>query len=336
MAAQTPSVELTRLVNGYQVSQALHVVATLGIADLLTGAPRDCADLAAVTETNPRTLYRVLRAVAAVGVFQEHESERFTLTPMGECLRSDAPEPVGPLAAYIGRPYFWNAWADLLHSVRTGENAFRHTHGTDVWSYRSRHPEEEANFDRAMTANSRAVASAVTATYDFSPFELVVDVGGGQGAMLASVLAANAGLRAILFDQPEVVARAAQVLRAAGVADRCQVIGGSFFDSVPKHGDAYILKAILHDWDDDRAAAIVKRCREAMKPEARLLILERIIAPPNEVPEGKFADLNMLVEPGGQERTREEFAALLASAGFHLTRIFPTGTRISVIEAVPI
>lgn len=335
MAAPTPSAELLRLVNGYQVSQAIHVAATLGIADLLRDGPRASDDLATATRTHPASLYRVLRALAAVGVFHEDEGRRFSLTAMGECLRSDAADPVGPWAAYVGRPYVWQAWAHLLHGVRTGENAFRHVHGVDAWEYRSRHPEEGAVFDRAMTGLSRRLAEAVVAAYDFARFGRVVDVGGGHGAMLAAILAAHPRMRGVLFDQPHVVAGAEAVLRAAGVAERCEVAAGSFFEAVSGGGDAYLLKAILHDWDDAASAAILKTCRRAMRPETRLLVLERVVAPPNEVPEAKFSDLNMLVVPGGRERTREEFAALFAAAGFRLEAVVPTGTRLCVIEGAP-
>ena len=337
MAEQNPSADLMRLVNGYQVSQAIHVVATLGIADLLTDGPRTSDDLAAVAEVHPRALYRVLRALAAVGVFHEGEGGSFSLTPMGEGLRSDATGPVGPWAAFIGRPYYWQAWAHLRHSVRTGESAFPHVHGgADVWECRARHLEEGAIFDRAMTGLSRGVADALVSAYDFSRFGRVVDVAGGQGALLVAILAAHPGMHGVLFDQPHVVSGAGEVLRAAGVGDRCEVVGGSFFEVVPGGGDAYLLKAILHDWDDVGSTAILHACRRAMRPQAKLLVLERVIGLPNEGPDAKFSDLNMLVAPGGQERTGDEFATLFAAAGFRLGSVLQTGTRLSVIEGVPI
>jgi hypothetical protein len=324
-----------RLVNGYQVSQAIHVAATLGIADLLKDGPRSFGELAAATGSHPGSLYRLLRALAAVGVFHEDGDKRFALTPLGDCLRSDAADQVGPWAAFIGRPYFWQAWSHLLHGVRTGENAFRQVHGTDVWTYRSEHTEEGAIFDRAMSAISRGVIEGIVGSYDFGFFPCVVDVGGGQGALLAGILRSHRAARGILFDQPHVVAGADELLRKAGVADRCEVAAGSFFERVPETGDAYLLKAILHDWDDEAALAILRSCRRAMRPGRRLLVLERLIGPPNEQPEAKFSDLNMMVSPAGQERTRAEFAALFASAGFHLVGVTPTGTRLSVIEGLP-
>ena len=336
MNERKPAAEMMRLINGYQVSQAIHVAAALGIGDLLAGGPRTSDELAAATDSHPRSLYRLLRALASVEVLHETEGRRFALTPMGECLRSDVPDSLGPWAAFIGRPYYWQAWAGLAHSVRTGENAFRHVHGTDVWDYRAQHPDEGAIFDRAMSGMARGVVDAVIGAYDFAPFELVVDVGGGQGALLAAVLAAHPAARGILFDQPHVVARAEPVLRAAGVADRCRIEAGSFFEAVPEGGDAYILKMILHDWDDATAIAILERCRRAIKPDGKLVVLERVLGPANQDPGARFSDLNMLVSPGGQERTREEFAAILDAARFRLTAVLAAGTRISVVEAVPV
>ena len=335
MTETDPARELMRLVNGYQVSQAIHVAATLGIADLLKDGPRAVGGLAAATGSHPGSLYRLLRALAAVGVFHEDGDKRFALTPMGDCLRSDAANPVGPWAAFIGRPYVWQAWGHLLHSVRAGEIAFQHVHGTDVWTYRSEHAEEGAIFDRAMSAMSRGVIEGIVGSYNFGLFPCVVDVGGGQGALLAGILRSHRAVRGILFDQPHVVAGAAAVLREAGVADRSEVVAGSFFERVPETGDAYLLKAILHDWDDEATLAILRTCRRAMRPGRRLLVLERLIGPPNEQPEAKFSDLNMMVSPGGRERTRQEFAALFAAAGFRLVGVTPTGTRLSVIEGLP-
>lgn len=330
-----PSVTLKRLVDGYQVSQALHVAATLGIADLLKDGPRTSDDLAAATETHPRTLYRLLRALASVGVFHEEDDRRFALTPLGDCLRSDAPEPVGGWAAFIGRPYFWQAWGHLLHSVKTGENAFRHVHGTSNWEYRAHRPEEGAIFDRAMTANSRRSIQSVLTAYDFARVRRIVDIGGGQGALLAAILTRYPSARGVLFDQPQVVESAGQIVRDAGVADRCEVVGGDFFTVVPAGGDAYVLRSILHDWEDAEATAILQTCRRAIAAQGRRLVIEWVIAPPNEGCDAKFTDLNMLVSPGGQERTREEYGALFAAAGFRLTEVFPTSTGHAVIEGVP-
>jgi hypothetical protein len=219
--------------------------------------------------------------------------------------------------------------------VRTGENAFRHVHGEDVWAYRAAHPEEGAVFDRAMTANSRRQGDAVLAAYDFGRFGTVVDVGGGQGAFLGAILARHPAAGGVVFDQPHVVAGAGAVLRAAGVADRCRVMGGDFFEAVPDGGDAYVLKNILHDWEDEAATAILRTCRRAMRPGRTLLLVDRVVGPPNEGGAAKFVDLLMRVSAGGRERTREEWGDLLAAAGFQLLSVTDAGA-VSVIEAAPV
>lgn len=336
MTPSQPFVEIMRLVNGYRVSQAIHVAAVLGIADLLKDGPRTSDDLAAETKTHPRSLYRLLRALAAVGVFREEPARRFAGTPLSDCLRSDAPAPAAPWAEFVGQQPVWQAWGHLLHSVRTGANAFAHVHGVDVWTYRSQHPQDGAIFDRAMTGISRAVGEAVATAYDFGRFACIIDVGGGQGAFLAQVLAVHRAPRGVVFDQPHVVAGAPAMLEAAGIADRCTVRAGSFFEAVPEGGDAHVLKGILHDWEDAAAVAILRACRTAIRPGGKVLLIERLIAPPNEAAEAKFSDLNMLVSPGGQERTREEFAALFAAAGLRLAAIVATGTALNVIEGVPV
>jgi hypothetical protein len=327
-------VALRRLVNGYQVSQALHVAATLGIADLLAAGPRTSAEIAAAVGAHPRALYRLLRTLASLGVFHEDDTaeHRFALTPLGEGLRTDTPDSVAGWAAYIGQPYSWSAWAQLLHSVQTGENAFRQVHGMDVWEYRAQHPDDSAAFDRAMTANTRQRLAALLAAYDFSRFATIVDVGGGRGAFLAALLAAYPTAHGVLFDRPHVVAGAETELRAAGIADRCRITGGDFFQAVPTGGDAYVLMQIVHDWEDAEATAILRRCREAMRADARLLVIEWELLEPNAGAEGKLTDLVMLVTAGGQERTRSEYAALFAAAGFQLAAVTPTTSGWSIFE----
>jgi hypothetical protein len=335
MPAEPPTVALRRLVNGYQVTQAIHVAATLGIADLLADGPRSSEDLAVAVDAHAPSLHRVLRALASIGVLHEDDDGRFALTEIGECLRSDAPDPVGGWAAFVGRPSHFAAWSGLLHAVRTGENAFRSVHGTDVWEYRAAHGEEGAIFDRAMTDLSRRGTRALLDAYDFSRFSALVDVGGGQGALLAAILAANPGLRGILFDLPGVVAAADGVLEAAGVADRCTIVGGDFFQAVPEGGDAYLMRAILHDWEDPESIAILRNIRAVIPEDGSVLVFERELGGPNANPEAKFSDLNMLVMPGGRERTVEEFAALYEQAGFELAGTTPTAAAMSVIEGRP-
>jgi hypothetical protein len=325
---ETPTVALRRLVNGYQVSQAIHVAATLGIADLLRDGPRDSEALARETDAHAPSLHRVLRALASVGVLHEGDDGRFALTAIGECLRSDAAEPVGGWAAYVGSPSHWQSWGNLLHGVRTGENAFRAVHGTDVWEYRAQHPHESAIFDGAMTAIMLRANRHVLAAYDFGRFATVVDVGGGRGAFLNAVLDANPRMRGVLFDQPHVV-------EGVDLGERCEVVAGSFFEDVPEGADAYLLKAILHDWEDQEAERILDRCRAAIPDHGALVIVERDLGAANENADAKFSDLNMMLGPGGRERTREEFATLLAVGGFELAGTTPTAIGLSVFEARP-
>lgn len=329
-----PWLNLLGLINGFQVTQAIHVASTLRIADHLKGGSRSAEELAPLTQSHAGALYRLLRALAAVGVFEEDENRRFALTPMGDCLRTDSATPIGAWAECVGSPYVWRTWGHLLHSIRTGENAFQSLNGKDIWNYRAERPEEGAVFDRAMTEFSRGGAEAVIGAYDFSALNHVVDVGGGRGLMLAAILTAHPRMQGTLFDQPGVIAGAEAVLEAHGVVDRCRMVGGSFFESVPEGGDAYVMRVVIHDWDDDEAIAILKACRRAMRETAKLVLIERIIAPANEVPATKFMDLHMLALPGGRERTRDEFSDLLARSGFELTRVMPAA-RLNVIEARP-
>ena len=335
MREESPSTRLIGLITSYRVSQAIHVAAMLGIAELLRDGPRDCRDLPVATGAHPPSLYRLLRALAAIAVFHEGPIGRYALTPMGACLCSDAEDSVTPMAALFGRPHAWQAWSHLLHTVRTGENAFRHAHGIDPWEYRSRHPDERAVFDRAMTAFTQRDAAAIVGGFDFRRFQRIVDVGGGQGRLLAAILAACTTSSSVLFDLPQVVASATDLLTEAGVSDRCEMIGGSFFDVIPPGGDAYILKSIIHDWPDEESVDILLACRRAVTPEGRVLVIERILARPNEGAYLKFLDLQMLVGLNGRERAVEEYAALLAAAGFDLIAVHPTGSDLSVIEAAP-
>jgi len=330
-----PWADMVSLINGYQITQAIYVAAQLRVADQLNDGPRSVDELASATESHPDALYRVLRALASVGVFKEESGKKFALTPMAECLRTDSPTPVSGWALHSGSDYIWGAWGKLLHSARTGENAFQSVNGKSIWDYRLEHPEKAAIFNRAMTEVSRGGAEAIVKAYDFSPFKHVVDVGGGQGLMLATILAAHPGMRGTLFDQPAVVSGSKAVLQRFDVADRCSLIGGSFFESVPEGGDAYIMRAVIHDWEDAESLSILKVCRRGMPDTAKLLLIEMLVGPPNAMPRQKFMDLNMLVCPGGRERTSDEFAALFEKSGFKLSRVVPAG-RGAVIEALPI
>jgi O-methyltransferase domain len=269
-----------------------------------------------------------LRGLAAVGVVRQEDDGRFALTPLGEPLRTDVPDSLAGWASFVGRPSYWHAWGELEHSVRTGENAFRHVYGEDVWSWRSTRPEESAIFDRAMTTMTRRANSALLEAHDWGRYGMVVDVAGGHGALLVAILDAHPSLRGVLFDQ-------AHVVEGAERHDRLSAVAGSFFESVPEGGDAYVLKAIVHDWEDEEGAAILRVVRCAMRDDAALLVIERVLGHPNEDRDGVYSDLNMLVMPGGRERTHDEFDALLGSAGFRLVGATPTPSGWNVIEAAP-
>lgn len=323
------------MINGFQISQALHVAATLGIADLLDGGPRSVGDLAESAGTDAPALSRLLRALASIGVFTEIDGA-FCLTPAAAPLRSGVPGSVRAWAMNIGQPYFWQSWGHLLHSVRTGEPAFPSLYGMSAWEYRQDHPDANAIFNAAMTDLSMGVVDAVVESYDFSGIDVLVDVGGGEGSLLAAILAANPALRGILFDQPHVVRSAGTLLEDAGVAPRCEVMEGNFFDSVPAGANAYLLKSIIHDWDDGSAIHILRTCRAAIAATGKLLIVDRVIQPGNDPDPSKYMDLNMLVMLGGRERTADDFGKLYAEAGFRLTRIVPTLSGFGVIEGAPV
>lgn len=335
MPRPDPSTKLMRLINSYQVSQAIHVAAMLGVADQMKDGPKSSDDLARLCGAHPKSLYRLLRALAAAGIFQEAGEKEFSLTPLGVCLTTDALSSRHDYARWIGTPGLWRSWGNLLHSIKSGENATQFTLGMDSWTYRDQHPEEQAIFNSAMTGNSRSEARAVIEAYDFSQFGCIVDIGGGHGLLLKQILRACPAARGTLFDQPGVIASADRDRSSAGLAGRYQTVAGSFFESVPHDGDVYIMKLILHDWADPEAIQILRTCHQAMSPTASLVIIERIISLPNEGLEGKFSDLNMLVQYAALERTRSEFNDLLLRGGFELDEVVQTHSPLSIIVAKP-
>jgi SAM-dependent methyltransferase len=333
-----PPLALFGMVTGYYVSRAIYVIAKLGIADHLSEGPRRIDDLAAATGTHAPSLMRVLRLLTSIGVFTEDADSRFALTPIGACLRAGVPGSMRATALLLGG-ITQQAWGDLQHSVETGEPAFRRVFGMDSFDYMAQHSDEAANFDAAMAELTEHLATAVVAAYDFSPFRRVVDVGGGTGALLAGVLKANSRLAGVLFELPHVAERAIMQVRKLGLASRCEIVGGDFFKSVPGGGDAYLLKHVIHNWNDDRAVEILKNCRRAMRAKAKLLVLESVyplrIDQSDESRVAAANDVNFLVCTGGRERSQAEFGRLYEAAGFRLTRILPTQTPVKVIEGIP-
>ena len=325
--------QLRRMINGYQLTQAIYVVAKLKLADLLAGGPRSADDLAAETSMDPASLYRLMRALASQNIFEELPDRRFALRAMGELLRSDVDLSLHGWAAFVGSPTHWRGWGHLLHSVETGKSGIEHELGMSTWKWRELHPEENAIFDAAMTANSRIANPVIVASCDWSRFRTIADIAGGRGAMLSAILKKHANVRGILFDQPHVVAGAPPLLEAAGVAQRVEIVSGSFFETVPA-ANAYTMKYILHDWYDDDCIRILRTIRAAAAADARLFVIERVIEGPNEGVIAKMSDLNMLVGPGGRERTVDEYASLFDSSGWSLATAHPAFPHY-IMEAKP-
>jgi ubiquinone/menaquinone biosynthesis C-methylase UbiE len=326
---------LMNLTAGKWVSQAIAVVAELGIADLLKDGTRTAADIARTANASEDGVYRLLRALGSVGLFAETGNRRFRLTQLGRLLRRDSSQALGGYARFTGDQSTWRPWGELRHSVRTGEPAFDHVFDMPIFEYFAKMPESAAVFDAAMTSISTFESKAVVAGYDFSGINTLVDVAGGHGLMIVTILKANRRMRGILFDLPHVTAGASALLQSGGVADRCQIVSGDFFASVPEGGDAYIMKHIIHDWDDDRASQILQNCHRALQPGGKLLIVDAVIPPGNRAHFGKLLDLEMLVlTPRGRERTQAEFRELLKRSGFRLRRVVSTETHLSVVESV--
>ena len=326
--------QVRRILGGARLSQAVSVAALLGIPDALADGPRGADDVAVAVGGDAATTYRLLRTLAAGGILDESEERTFSLTDLGVALRSDVAGSVRDQAVLFGRPHILAAWGNLEHTIRTGENAFTALHGEDVWAWRARHPAEASAFNRAMASMSAPVGPALAAAYDFDAIGILADIGGGSGTMLAAVLAAHPRLRGILFDQPAVVAEAGPILERAGVADRTEVVGGDFFAAVPA-ADAYLVKAILHDWSDEDSIRILRTIRSAAAPTARLLVVERVLGGPNDDLDGKLMDLQMLVVPGGLERTLDEWRDLFATGGWNLTATRPLVGGWQLIEGEP-
>jgi SAM-dependent methyltransferase len=334
MSEMPPQITLFQMMSGYWVSQVIYVAAKLGLADLLKDGPKKTDELAKATETHAPTLYRLLRALSSLGLLTEDADGRFTLTALGAPLQ-DGPGSVRAMTLHLGEGASWQAWGELLHSVKTGETAFKHVHGMEVFPYYAGHAESNRVFNQAMTDYSEAVGAAVLAAYDFSRVGTIVDIGGGHGSLLALILKANPNSRGILFDIPSAVEGAEGRIGAEGLTKRCELIGGDFFDSVPAGGDVYILKSIIHDWDDERARAILKNIGRAMKPDAKLLLVETVIPERSSEPSfSQLGDLHMLVMTGGRERSAAEFAALFDAAGIKLLNVIPTQSMVSIVEGV--
>ena len=327
--------KLLPMIWGTHISRCVYVAAELGIADLLAGGPVTSAALSRATGTHEASLYRVLRLLAALGVLDEHQDRSFTLTLLGERLRSDAGAGMRSWATFTDDVCGLGPFEQFLDTVRTGVPGFQAAFGTDLFSYLGRHPEKAAIFDAATSERTAAFAPSVAQTYDFSEIGTVVDVGGGKGTLLVEILRKHTHLRGTLFEVPGVVARAQAVLDAVDLGDRCEVQAGSFFETMPPGADCYILTNVLHDWDDAKSVEILARCRRAMARAGRVLIVERLI--PGDASQAVptlLSDINMLVLSGGRERTNAEFGELLAAAGLRLGAVRPVAFPYGVIEGL--
>jgi len=316
-----------------RLQQAMSVAADLGIPDALADGPRSAAEVAGAIGADEGTLYRLLATLAAGGILHEDDDHRFGLTEAGTLLRSDVPGSKRDWAILNGKPYVREAWSNLEHSIRTGENAFGALHGESVWTWRASRPAEQANFNRAMADISGSAARAVAEAFDFGSLGTLVDVGGGTGTLLAAILQRHPGLRGILFDQPDVAGSQATAARLEreGVADRCETVGGSFFDSVSPGAGGYLMKSILHDWKDEDSIRILRTIREASLPTSRLFVVEVVLGAPNEGLADRILDLHMLVMLGGRERSEGEWRSLFERGGWQLTEVRPTATRFRIL-----
>lgn len=314
------------------ISQAIYVAAELGIADLLVEGPRTAEELAEQTNVHSGALYRLLRALASVDIFSEDTQYRFSLTPLAENLRSDISNSQRSFAIMMGAE-FYQTWGHILHSVQTGKPAFDKRFGMPIFQYLTENPERGKIFDATMTDFQRDEIEPMLNAYDFSQFNTVIDIGGGNGQVLFAILNRYPDIRGVLFDLPSMIERARQNAINTILSERYQMVSGDFFVSVPTSGNAYVMRRILHDWNDEKAVTILRHCRDAMHPSGKVLAIENVIPPGNDPNFGKWLDLMMLAI-GGQERTEEQYRLLFSKAGLTLNRIISTSTDISIIEGV--
>jgi hypothetical protein len=326
------SSQIIQLIWGFMASQALHVAAKLAVFDVLRDGPKSIRELSEASDCQERPLRRLLRFLTTLDVVTEDENGRFSSTALGEFFRSDHPQSVQPIAVMYGEPFFWSAWGDLYSTLKSGKPAFEVVYGQRFFEYLAGSPIEGAIFDAGMTAYSNIDVPAILDAYDFSGLHRIVDVAGGHGALLRGILERYPDSRGVLCDLPSVIVRATEIKRS-DVASRCELVATDFFKSVPSDGDAYILKRVLHDWNDEEAIQILKNCRPAVAAGGKVLVIEQVVKPSNQPDPAKWMDLNMLALLTGHERTEAEFGELFARAGFKLTRVVPAA-RLSVVEGI--
>lgn len=337
--SDSPAQRLLDIVTASWMTQAAYVAAELHLADILAEGPRTSDDLAAATGTHAPSLRRLLRALTTIGICRERRDGSFEITPMGALLGTDAPGSLRSWTIWWGA-HLWPVWGRLLYSIRTGRSARKLLTGTDGFEHLQRDPEMAAVFNRALVELTHLACQGVVRTYDFSGLKRIVDVGGGYGELLAAILRANPAASGVLFDLPHALEGGRRHIEEAGLAGRCEFVAGDFFESVPAGGDAYVLKSVIHDWNDERGLLILRNCRRALAGGARLVLVERVLPDRLDTSTDHRAvvrsDLHMLVALAAKERTESEFRALLESAGFRVSRVLPIGATFSVIEALPL
>lgn len=329
--------QLMRIVDAIIVHQALYAAAKLGLADLLDGNPQTTIELADQLAVNEPALYRIMRLLASQGIFEESVPRTFTNTDLSYFLRSGVPGSVRPLFLFTGSELYFAPFGEILHSVQTGKPARDKLYGMNVFEYLKEHPGMARVFDDAMANRSRSIAPAVATAYDFGAWGSVMDLGGGNGMLLSAILMVHTELRGVLADLPHVVERASELGFLGGeLQTRCELRGCDMFREIPSGCRAYVMKSVIHDWDDERAQQILVNCRRAVPDDGALLMVELALADGNSSALGKVSDVAMMVLNGGKERTIEEYRGLLAGAGFRLSRVFPVGGDFSIIESLPI
>jgi hypothetical protein len=334
MQAPPPHVQLIQMATAYWASRVLYVAAKLGLADHLADGPKTAEALAATTGTHAPSLYRLMRTLANLGLLTEHAGHHFALTSLGEALRSEAPGSARASILTLAGDWIWRGFEHFPYSIETGRSGLEKSLGEPIFDWLGKHPEDASLFSETMVGFHGMEPAAVAEAYDFRELQMLVDVGGASGNLLTTILERHAGPRGVLYDLPHVVRDAPAIIHSRGLADRIRIESGSFFEGVPGGGDAYLLSHIIHDWTEDQCLTILGNCRNVMKPDGRVLIIEMVL-PEGDAPHpGKMLDMKMLVGPGGQERTEAEYRALLHNAGFELTRVVPTHSAVSIVEAV--
>ncbi len=332
-----PQIMILQMMNAYRLSQSISVAAQLGIADLLKDKPKSVDELAAETTSHPQSLYRLLRALASFDIFRELDTQKFELTPRAALLQSDVPGSLQGYASVMGTPWHWQMWQEILYSVKTGESGFEKVYGMGFEDYYQQNPQVAKDFDAAMTGALTLSDRAILGSYDFSGFGRIVDIatgGQGDGELIASILLQNQDSKGVHFDTASRISKAKAVIESKSLGDRCELIAGDFWESVPANADVYIVKNLIHDYDDIKAQKILSNIHQAIATNGKLLVVEMIVPPSNEPSLAKILDVEaMIMTPGAKERTAQEYRQLFAKSGFEVTRIIPTKSPMSIIEA---